>query len=73
MTVEEKMSVVTLDDWFDETRRDLRQLAIERTNNEDVDCAIALLQAERSVLHAYDVMAQNGIDGDAPFDPAIKP
>ena len=61
----------TLENYVAGVRKDLFRLAREMIDNDEPDCAIALLGAERAIVHAEDVMSQNGIDLATPFTPSI--
>lgn len=59
---------MTLDDRIAQIRKDLLKLANEMIGNEQSECAIALLQAEQAVVHADNVMSENGIDGTTKWE-----
>jgi hypothetical protein len=50
---------MTLHERLEQIAKDLRGLASEMIAGGESDSAIALLQAERAVAHANDVMADN--------------
>lgn len=63
---------ITVDDWFKETKADLRKFAAELALADDVPAAIALLQAEQAIVHAENVCSEYGVDGSTPFHQAAR-
>lgn len=55
----------TIDERITQMRKNLLGLAVRMLEAEESESAIALIEAERAVLHAFEVMSNNGIDVDS--------